>query len=77
VNFAPTLVIDGNGGAGKQLAEQLKHAGFAADTVDSCGAALTAARSGHYGSMIFVGDLSQRTTYSVLLDFVGKRLASG
>ena len=59
VNFAPTLVIDANGAAGKQLAEQLKHAGFAADTVDSCGAALTAARSKHYGSMIFVGDLSQ------------------
>lgn len=59
VNFAPTLVIHADGAAGKQLAEQLKHAGFAADTVDSCGAALTAARSRHYGSMIFVGDLSQ------------------
>jgi DNA-binding response OmpR family regulator len=58
-DFAPTLVIDANGAAGEQLAEQLKHAGFAADTVDSCGAALSAARSKHYGSMIFVGDLSQ------------------
>jgi DNA-binding response OmpR family regulator len=58
VGFAPTLVIDANSAAAEQLAKQLEHAGFVADTVDSCRGALTAARARHYGSMIFVGDLS-------------------
>jgi len=59
VGFAPTLVIDANSAAAEQLANQLKHSGFTADTAVSCSAALTAVRARHYGSMIFVGDLSQ------------------
>ena len=59
VSFAPTLVLDSNSAAAEQLAKQLEHAGFSADTVDSCQGALTAVRARHYGSMIFVGELSR------------------
>ena len=58
-NFPPALIIDANRAAAEQLAGQLEHAGFAADTVDGCWGALTAVHARHYGSMIFVGDLSQ------------------
>ena len=59
IGFAPTLVIDANSAAAEQLAKQLEHAGFVADTVDSCQGALTVVRARHYGSMIFVDDLSR------------------
>ncbi len=58
-NFVPMLVIDANLSAAEQLAKQLEHFGFAVDPVDTCRSALTAVRARHYGSLIFVGDLSQ------------------
>lgn len=58
-NFLPALIIDANHSAAEQLPAQLEHAGFAADTVDSCWGAFTAIHAKHYGSMIVVGDLSQ------------------
>jgi CheY-like chemotaxis protein len=56
-NFAPTLVIDAHGAAAQQLAEQLTHGGFAADSADTCAEALAAVGAQHYCSMIFLGDL--------------------
>jgi hypothetical protein len=35
-NFAPTLVIDNHGASAQQLAEQLTHGGFKADSADTC-----------------------------------------
>ena len=57
-NYMSILVIDVNAAAAEQLADQLRHSGFAVDAVTSCPAALRAVRARYYGSMIFVGDLS-------------------
>ena len=58
VNYVSTLVIDVNAASAEQLANQLRHSGFAADSATSCPAALSALRARYYGSMVFVGDLS-------------------
>jgi DNA-binding response OmpR family regulator len=58
VHSEPTLVIDANCAAGKQLADQLNRNGFTADIAVSCSAALAALRAKYYGSMVFVGDVS-------------------
>ena len=42
VNFLPTLIIDAHGAAAKQLAQQLTHCGFTADSVITCTDALAA-----------------------------------
>lgn len=57
VNFLPTLIIDAHGAAAKQLAQQLTHSGFTADSVVTCTDALAAVLAHHYRSMIFLGDL--------------------
>ena len=59
VNYVSTLIIDANGAAAEELADQLKQCGFAADSATSCPAALRALRARYYGSMVFVGDLSR------------------
>lgn len=58
-NFLPTLIIDAHGAAAKQLAEQLTHSGFTANSADTCAEALVAMRAQHYRSMIFIGDVSE------------------
>ena len=58
VNSLPTLIIDTHGAAAKQLAEQLTHSGFTANSADTCARALVAMRAQHYRSMIFLGDVS-------------------
>lgn len=58
VNYVSTLVINVNAASAQQLVEQLRHSGFAADFATSCPAALRALRAQYYGSMVFVGDLS-------------------
>jgi tagatose-1,6-bisphosphate aldolase non-catalytic subunit AgaZ/GatZ len=56
VNFPPTLVIDIHGASAQQLAEQLTHGGFTADSADTCPEALAAMAAQHYWSMILLGD---------------------
>jgi DNA-binding response OmpR family regulator len=58
VNFPPTLVIDIHGASAQQLAEQLTHGGFTADSADTCPEALAAVAAQHYWSIILLGDLS-------------------
>lgn len=57
-NFAPTLVIDIHGASAQQLAKQLTHGGFTADSADTCPEALAALDVQRYWSTIFLGDLS-------------------
>ncbi len=57
VNFLPTLIIDAHGAAAKQLAQQLRHSGFTADSVVTCTDALAAVPAHRYRSMIFLGNL--------------------
>jgi len=57
VNFLPTLIIDANRAAAEQMAEQLKHSGFAVDIAQTCADALSAVSAKYYGSMIFVGNV--------------------
>jgi DNA-binding response OmpR family regulator len=57
VNFLPTLIIDPHGAAAQQLAEQLAHSGFTANSADTCVQALAAMRAHHYRSIIFIGKL--------------------
>jgi DNA-binding response OmpR family regulator len=52
-----TLVIDVDGAAAKQLADQLNLSGFAADTAASRSAALAALHAKYYGTMVFVGEV--------------------
>jgi hypothetical protein len=40
LSYPPTLVVDSNGVAAKQLAQQLTHSGFLADVATSCQSAL-------------------------------------
>jgi DNA-binding response OmpR family regulator len=58
VNFLPTLIVDPHGAAAQQLAEQLTHSGFTANSADTCVQALAAMRARHYRSIIFIGDVS-------------------
>lgn len=57
VRFLPTLIVDAHGAAAQQLAQQLTHSGFTADSVVTCTEALAAVLAHHYRSMIFLGDL--------------------
>jgi DNA-binding response OmpR family regulator len=68
VNYVSTLVIDVNASAAEQLADQLNHSGFAADTATSCAAALRALRARYYGSMVFVGDVSDPQDLKCIAD---------
>jgi DNA-binding response OmpR family regulator len=56
--YLPTLVVDSNGTAANQLAEQLSHSGFHADVATGCTAAQVLARARHYGALVVVADLS-------------------
>ena len=59
MNYLPTLLVDANGPAATQLADQLRHSGFSVDIAITCPAAHAAARARHYGSLVFVADLNQ------------------
>ena len=59
LNYLPTLVVDANGPAATQLAEQLSRSGFSADTAITCSGAQAAARARHYGSLVFIADVNQ------------------
>jgi DNA-binding response OmpR family regulator len=58
VNYVPTLVIHANAAAARNLADQLEHCGFTADTAASGPPAISAVRARYYGSIVFVGDAS-------------------
>lgn len=55
-SYLPILVVDTNGSAAQQLAEQLRHSGFQTDVATSYSAAQTAIRARHYGSLVVVAD---------------------
>lgn len=57
--YSPTLVVDFNGDAAMQLAEQLSHFGFPADIAGSYQTALASARAKRYHSVVMVADLTQ------------------
>lgn len=59
LSYLPTLVIDANGAAAKQLADQLSRSGFPADIAINRSAAEAARLRRYYGSIVFVGDLSR------------------
>lgn len=52
----PTLVVDSNGVAANQLAEQLIHRGFPTDVATGYPAARAATRSRHYGALVVIAD---------------------
>ena len=56
--YLPTLVVDANGTAATQLANQLRRSGFSADVATNWPTAHAAARSRHYGSLVVVADPS-------------------
>jgi len=58
-SYLPILVVDANGPAAQQLADQLRHSGFQTDVASSYSAAQTAVHTRHYGSLVVVADLSQ------------------
>jgi DNA-binding response OmpR family regulator len=68
VNYVSTLVIDVNASAAEQLADQLEHSGFAADTAADWAAAVRALRAQYYGSMVFVGDVSASQDLKCIAD---------
>jgi two-component system OmpR family response regulator len=55
------LVVDSDGAAGSQLAEQLSHSGFHADVASSGQAALAAARAKRYNTIVMVANLNLAT----------------
>jgi CheY-like chemotaxis protein len=57
-NLLPTLIIDIHGAGARQLAEQLAHSGFTANSADTCAEALAAVLAQHHRSMIFLGEVS-------------------
>lgn len=67
-SFLPTLILDANPVSGQLLAEQLGHAGFAADVANTWSSAMEAARGKHYGTMIFIGDPRDPETLSCVMD---------
>jgi two-component system response regulator MprA len=58
-NCSTTLVVDFNGPAASQLAEQLIHSGFRCEVAITAQAAQTAARTKHYEAIVMVFDLNQ------------------
>jgi DNA-binding response OmpR family regulator len=58
LSYPPTLVVDSNGAAANQLADQLSHSGFHADVATHPQAAHAAVRAKHYGALVAVVDLS-------------------
>jgi DNA-binding response OmpR family regulator len=62
----PTLVVDSNGAAAKQLAEQLNHSGFQADIALSCHEAHTMTRAKRFGTLVVVADLALATDLECL-----------
>jgi DNA-binding response OmpR family regulator len=59
VSYLPTLVVDANITAAKELADGLTHSGFSADIAISFSAARAASRRRYYGTIVFFGDLSR------------------
>lgn len=59
--YSLTLVVDSDGAAASQLAEQLNHSGFHAEMAISAQAALAAARSRRYDAIVVAADLEQPT----------------
>jgi DNA-binding response OmpR family regulator len=57
--YSSTLVVDFNGVAAYQLAEQINHSGFHCDVAINAQAAHTAARAKHYETIVMVADLNQ------------------
>ena len=57
-SYPPTLVVDANGKAATQLADQLSRSGFSADVATDWSTAHAAARARHYGSLVMVADPS-------------------
>jgi DNA-binding response OmpR family regulator len=55
-SYLPTLVVDGNGTAATQLADQLSRCGFSADVATNWPTAHAAAHSRHEGSLVVVAD---------------------
>jgi len=74
-NFPPTLVIDIHGASAQQLAEQLTHAGFTANSADTCPEALAAVAARHYRSIILLGDLTDPDDVQCIAEL--RRRASG
>jgi|SRR5882724_2946780 len=58
MSYLPTLVIHSQPAAAEQLVNRLKRAGCLAETAIGCREAKAAVRARGYGSMIFVGGLS-------------------
>jgi DNA-binding response OmpR family regulator len=58
-SYSTTLVVDFNGPAASQLADQLIHSGFRAEVAISVQAAQAAARTKHYEAIVMVADLNQ------------------
>lgn len=54
--YLPILVVDANGAAAQQLADQLRHSGFQSDVATDFPAAHAAVRTRHYGSLVVVAD---------------------
>jgi DNA-binding response OmpR family regulator len=52
VNYLPTLVVSADSAVATLLAEQLRHAGFPADTATSCWAAHATMLARFYGSLV-------------------------
>ena len=58
-SYSPTLVVDFNSDAAKQLAGQLSHFGFRTDVVSSSQTAHAIARAKRYDSVVMVANLVQ------------------
>jgi DNA-binding response OmpR family regulator len=67
-NYSTTLVVDFNGPAANELADQLRHAGFHADVAVSAQAAHAAARTGHYDALVMIADLNRADDTDCLRD---------
>jgi DNA-binding response OmpR family regulator len=66
-SYSPTLVVDFNDDAAKQLAEQLSHFGFQADAAGSSQTAHASARAKHYDCVVMVADLTQAVDLECLI----------
>jgi DNA-binding response OmpR family regulator len=58
-SYLPALVVDFNGDAAIQLAQQLSHFGFPVDIAGSSETALASARAKRYHSVVMVADLTR------------------
>lgn len=58
VNAPPTLIVNGDSAAAMRLADQLRYAGFPAETATSCWEAHAAMLARFYGSLVCFVNLS-------------------